>query len=41
MLDEQHAAPALAGHRGAHHAGRTGTDDDDVERVRPRGRNPA
>ena len=31
MIDDQHAAPALAGLDGAHHARRTGPDDHDIE----------
>ena len=31
VLDQQHFSPALAGLRGAHHAGRAGANDDDVK----------
>jgi hypothetical protein len=31
MLDQQDATPTLPGLRGAHHAGSTGTDHDDIE----------
>jgi uncharacterized membrane protein YeaQ/YmgE (transglycosylase-associated protein family) len=30
MVDQKHAGAALAGHGGAHHAGRTGTDDHHI-----------
>ena len=31
MVNEQHAAATLSGLRGAHHAGGTSTNDDDIE----------